>query len=185
MERALRWVIKCSNHAQNRFSAVLNLCSTKLLRQVAFYGAWLLLWDLSILLWSIYILKKFIVLILSFLYLTASVGATVHLHFCMDKLIGWSLGSEERSACSKCGMHKDKSKGCCKDEHKQVKLQGEQKVTNFITTLLLSPVEVPIAQIEAYKLAAYSSVAITYPVSHAPPQRAFIPVYLSNRTFRI
>lgn len=129
------------------------------------------------------VLKKLLVTILAFLYLATSVGATVHLHYCMDQLVDWSLASDEEKECSNCGMHKDAAKGCCKDEQKQVKFQGEQKMTDIVSLLFGAAFDVPLVQVEAHRLVAYSSVAVTYPVSHAPPNKALIPVYLSNRAF--
>ena len=82
-------------------------------------------------------------------------------------------------------MHKEDSKGCCKDEHKQVKLDDDQKITNILSSVSNSPVEIEIASIDHYTFVASSSVAITYPVSHAPPDKSLIPVYLSNCVFRI
>jgi hypothetical protein len=131
------------------------------------------------------VLKKLLVTILAFLYLTTSVGATVHLHYCMDRLVDWSLAGDEEKECSNCGMHKDAAKGCCKDEHKQVKFQGEQKMSSILTLLFSPIVYIPLAQVEMYNVKIYSSLAVTYPVSHAPPERASVPVYLSNRVFRI
>ena len=70
-------------------------------------------------------MKKILVSIFAVFYLASSVGATVHLHYCMDKFIDWSLlkGGDK---CDKCGMEKDG--GCCKDENKFVKNNVDQKV---------------------------------------------------------
>src|SRR5688572_30125687 len=77
-------------------------------------------------------MKKLVVTILAFLYLSASVGATVHLHYCMDKLVNVGLWHKEEKQCGKCGMEKsdENNKGCCKDEHKQVKLENDHKGTS-------------------------------------------------------
>ena len=72
-------------------------------------------------------MKKILVSILAVFYLTSVVGATVHLHFCMDKLINWSLLKRDGDKCDKCGMKKDG--GCCKDEHKFVKNNVDQNTT--------------------------------------------------------
>ena len=130
-------------------------------------------------------MKKIFVFILSILYLSTSVGATVHFHYCMDKLVKWGLAADEASICGKCGMHKDESKGCCKDDHKQIKLQGEQKVANFFVSEFNCPVEVPLEPVAHYLVAYSSSLATNYPVSHAPPDKAVIPIYLHNCLFRI
>ena len=88
-------------------------------------------------------MKKFIVSILAVLYLSSSIGATVHLHYCMDKLIGWSLEHQKDNRCSKCGMiKKQKGKACCKDEYKQLKLQNDQKAAASYQVMQLSSVAV-------------------------------------------
>lgn len=54
-------------------------------------------------------------------------GATVHLHYCMEKFVGWSFWHDEKdNECGKCGMTEKKG-GCCKDEHKQIKIEADQQ----------------------------------------------------------
>src|SRR6266516_5502726 len=75
-------------------------------------------------------MKKFLVFILSLVYLTGSTGATVHMHYCMGKLIGWSLqhDSKKKDQCRKCGMkNSTNKKGCCKDEQKHIQIEKDQK----------------------------------------------------------
>ena len=98
--------------------------------------------------------------------------------------MSWSLVSNEESTCTNCGMHKEESKGCCKDEQKQVKLDEVQKITNTFFSEFNCPIEIPVPAIDHYTF-AYSSVAVTYPVSHAPPDKSLIPVYLTICVFRI
>lgn len=132
-------------------------------------------------------MKKFIISILAVLYLGLSTGATVHMHFCMGKLIGSSLWHNDKTdLCSKCGMQKKASKNkCCKDEHKIVKIEQDQKITiadghladitlvdiihdNFIipTTFESNPIE-------------ESSL------SNAPPLGIKTPIYIRICVFRI
>ena len=71
------------------------------------------------------------------IYGSATMGATVHLHYCMDELVGWSLWHSENEECGRCGMKEDKT-GCCKDEHKHFKLKADhQKAATaaFITNI--------------------------------------------------
>ena len=49
-------------------------------------------------------MKKVLAIILAFVYLTSSMGATVHLHYCMGKLASWSLIDHESKNCAECGM---------------------------------------------------------------------------------
>ena len=72
-------------------------------------------------------MKKIAIILLLFVYGFTTVGATVHVHYCMNKFVGWELGDHnEDEKCGKCGMTESKTKnGCCKDEVKQVKLNGD------------------------------------------------------------
>ena len=54
-------------------------------------------------------MKKFLTSILAFLYLSTSMGATIHLHYCMGKLASWGLIDHERKNCAQCGMIKKTS----------------------------------------------------------------------------
>src|SRR5688572_3339918 len=75
-------------------------------------------------------MKKLIVAILAVLYIGTSTGATLHMHFCMGDLADWGLGVNKSKTCGKCGMDKsdEKNNGCCKDEHKLIKNDSDQKL---------------------------------------------------------
>src|SRR6187455_1672217 len=111
-------------------------------------------------------MKRIVVSILGVFYLASSVGATVHLHYCMDKLINWSLlkGGDK---CNKCGMEKDG--GCCKDENKFVRNNVDQKVAESAVQLTqMAAIATPVGLIypsEQY----FTSLIQEYPISNAPP----------------
>jgi hypothetical protein len=114
--------------------------------------------------------KKAIVLILAILYITSSSGATISLHYCMGKLVGWNLGTTEQHSCNNCGMEMNSENGCCKDEHKQVKIDKDQKTAvTFIETLQLNAVSTPVAKISyhTHVLVAHLNDGTTR--SNAPP----------------
>ena len=127
-------------------------------------------------------MKKILVSILAVFYLASSVGATVHLHYCMDKFINWSLlkGGDK---CNKCGMEKDG--GCCKDENKFVKNNIDQKVAESAIQLIqLAAVATPAGVIyssEQY----FSSLIQEYPESNAPPRSNGVGIYILNSVFRL
>src|SRR5450755_4151392 len=82
-------------------------------------------------------MKKVLATILVFIYLSTSMGATIHLHYCMGKLASWGLIDHESKNCAACGMVKKTSTSsqcmsakmdCCKDEHKQIKTDKDQKL---------------------------------------------------------
>lgn len=132
-------------------------------------------------------MKKFIVSILAVLYLGLSTGATVHMHFCMGKFIGSSLWHNEKSdLCSKCGMTKINSKNkCCKDEHKVIKVEQDQKSADAAYQQLqpnllcidLNPFVLP----EKY----VSSIIERGVYCNAPPLTYQVPIYIRNCVFRI
>ncbi|HTF31220.1 MAG TPA: hypothetical protein VK625_20330 [Flavitalea sp.] len=132
-------------------------------------------------------MKKFIVAILAILYLGTSTGATVHLHYCMDNLVGWDLWARHGDDCSNCGMTKEQkkeAKGCCKDERKQIKLTTDHKAIDDLQLIYklqgtISPVHFELPPVY------FSSISYENAMGHAPPGNAAPPIYLVNCTFRI
>lgn len=140
-------------------------------------------------------MKKFLVAILALIYLSTSMGATVHMHYCMDKLVAWGLGQEKtgKKSCPYCGMAKtneDKhcgkeSKGCCKDEQKIVKLESDQKISGASFQFSQIPVEAITPVHFDYSLEYVSSLTEEYPITHAPPRAETISLFIRNCVFRI
>ena len=130
-------------------------------------------------------MKKILVSIFAAFYLASSVGATVHLHYCMDKLIGWSLEHQKGNRCSKCGMiKKQKGKACCKDEYKQLKLQNDQKAAASYQATQLSSVAI-LTNFFITPSVNLTSLTEENPLSHAPPGSKSIPLYIRNSVFLI
>ncbi len=129
-------------------------------------------------------MKKFFATILTIVYFTASSGATINLHYCMDKLMSWDLSEKNESQCSNCGMDKTERKGCCKDIHKVIKIDKDQKVaeSNFqfhsCSDVLASP-----HFILPY-IGYFSKIVNRHAAAHAPP-RSGLPVYILICNFRI
>ena len=137
-------------------------------------------------------MKKVLVTILAFVYLSSSMGATIHLHYCMGKLASWGLIDHNSKICAQCGMVKKTSSsqglsaqmGCCKDEHKQIKTDKDQKLSpsEFFKYNDLSQV---IALNEAAtQISKAFSCSIRYPNTHAPPL-VRLPLFVLYRNFRI
>jgi hypothetical protein len=126
-------------------------------------------------------MKKLFTFILAFIYLTSSVGATVHLHYCMDKLVNWSL-NDEGGKCKTCGMEKDG--GCCKDEHKFVKNSLDQSATGAIQLSQLPTIDSPISFINITDDLSFSLTKDS-PASHAPPINSGFDILIRNCVFRI
>jgi hypothetical protein len=132
-------------------------------------------------------MKRFAAAILAVLYMSTSTGATVHMHYCMGKLAAWGLGQKESKTCGSCGMKtgEAKEKGCCKDEHKFIKNDTDQKATDANLQLTQQPAtDLPTAFIEGPSF-NFTSISEDYPVNNAPPRSNGVAVYILNRTFLI
>ena len=128
-------------------------------------------------------MKKILVSIFAVFYLASSVGATVHLHYCMDKLINWSLLNGDGNKCEKCGMKKDG--GCCKDENKFVKNNVDQKVAESgIQLIQLAAVATPAAFIYTSEY-HFTTIIHEKPLNYAPPRNNGVGIYILNSVFRL
>jgi len=138
-------------------------------------------------------MKKLLTTILAFIYLSTSMGATVHLLYCMGKLASWGLIDHESKHCAKCGMLKktttahgiDAGMNCCKDEHKQIKTDNDQKLSlseSYSYNVLAPYVSMSESSLQDLRL---FSVAIEYPNTHAPPLSGNLPLFIVYRNFRL
>ena len=132
-------------------------------------------------------MKKIIVTILAVLYLGSSSGTTIHLHYCMGKLVdlSFSFNEKEKEKCSRCGMKNSKDKnGCCKNEHKQIKIERDQKLTEKVVNLsYVTSVAHPTHNVELPPI-KITSVTDANPISHAPSRRQ-VSIYICNCVFLI
>ena len=130
-------------------------------------------------------MKKFLVTILSILYLSTTFGATIHFHYCMDKLVYFGLESQRDVKCNSCGMEKaDADKGCCKDDYKQVRGADDQKISNATISLDTSY----IAFIVHFFTGTFTDPVKEAEILHfdeSPPGKAGRAVYLRNCVFLI
>ena len=63
----------------------------------------------------------------------------MHLHFCIDKFIGWDLSQTENTTCSKCGMNECVTKnGCCKNEVKQLNIVTDHQKSSAVVFINVS-----------------------------------------------
>lgn len=132
-------------------------------------------------------MKKIIIAILAIVYMGTATGATIQLHYCMGKLVSMGLLPGKDDKCGKCGMMKTEGKnnGCCKDEHKQIKIEKDQKTTDTaVQTMQSIAVEMPAAVIEI-PLNIFSSQTEEIQYGNAPPRSASVAVYIRNCVFLI
>ncbi|MBL0146451.1 MAG: hypothetical protein IPP48_12605 [Chitinophagaceae bacterium] len=80
-------------------------------------------------------MKKLLLTITAIIYMAASTGIAMDVHYCMGKLAGVEYFSKVDDKCGRCGMKEVGKNGCCHDEHKFVKLEDSHKM--FLTQLIL------------------------------------------------
>jgi hypothetical protein len=138
-------------------------------------------------------MKRVLASIFAVLYLSTSLGASLHFHYCMGKLVSWGLISRESANCSFCGMPKnsipDKNQvgknNCCKDDHKEIKTAGDQKsVLNENQIQKESPADV-VVYTNTFEPEHFSSGSRLQKLPHGPPATGRQPSYLLNCNFRV
>lgn len=132
-------------------------------------------------------MKKAITAILAILYLATSTGATVNMHYCMGKLAGWGVGHEAAKKCGKCGMKRvsKEGNGCCKDEQKFIKNTSDQKTTDQVTHTIFLVSLALLPDFIEYSNSSFCSIALSNPISHAPPEDTGTAIYIRNCVFLI
>lgn len=138
-------------------------------------------------------MKKVFATILSVIYLSTSMGATVHMHYCMGKLFSWGLANPDKKNCSHCGMPKSSTDnhcmaikgGCCKDTHTIVKLDKDQKATESAYKFFSLPFDTVLGNLVNLPDRYVTSFIVDYPTTNAPPDPDKVPVFIRNCNFRI
>jgi len=131
-------------------------------------------------------MKRILIAIAAFLYLGSSAGATVHLHYCMGKLVDWGLGYNHLKVWGECGMEEENSKdNCCKDEHTFLKNDSDQKIVESSFQLVKLLASAPLISHPDLYIAQIPSFTEENPVSNAPPRSSNVAVYILKRTFLI
>ena len=138
-------------------------------------------------------MKRAIAAILAVFYLSTSLGATVHLHYCMGKLMSWTLMDNGDKNCTYCGMAKAVGsdhcimvkRGCCQDEIKKLQIDKDQRVTESSFHFLNPSFDAVLAGFQVLPGMRPFSAIVNYPIAHGPPDPAKVPVFLRHCDFRI
>jgi len=131
-------------------------------------------------------MKRIFVAILAIFYLSTSIGTTIHLHYCMGRLVEWGLWDKKGSICSNCGMEKDPESNnkCCKDESKQIKIENDQKPSE--TYIQLNESLIGIAPINRdYSILTSLLSQRSFIKIHPPPLSYNTSLSILNCVFRI
>ena len=134
-----------------------------------------------------------LVSILAIVYLSTSMGATVHFHYCMGRLVAWGLADHTGKTCDFCGMQKMDARGdsnvgvngCCHEESRQIRNDKDQKAGGeFFQLAKMMLLSAPMPK-TGWVDPVVSSPVLSRPFSHGPPLAGSTPVFLRCCTFRI
>ena len=104
-------------------------------------------------------------------------------HYCMDKQQSVAWGAEKSEVCGKCGMHKDESNGCCRDEVKVVKLEQDTQVAKVL--LPNFAVALPVLFPSLHLSAPFYNFATSRVVDQFQPPPLPGDICIANSVFRI
>jgi hypothetical protein len=128
-------------------------------------------------------MKKIVLLLLLCIYTASTFGIGIREFYCCGKLasIHFSFIQEAKEKNAK---GENDATNCCKTTHKFFKVKDSHKAAN-----LLSGISIPFIYLEqitpVFQAQVFSTARITAAnATHGPPGGA-LPLYLSNRVFRI
>jgi hypothetical protein len=103
----------------------------------------------------------------------------------MNRLASTQLFATEKKFCDKCGMHNEKSGGCCHDEVKVVKLVLDQNT--FLPDSYGIPGLEAVVMVPSQFIAAsfYNAGEQKHFHNHSPPLLSARDIYLQINVFRI
>ncbi|MEK0423376.1 MAG: hypothetical protein RLZ95_1286 [Bacteroidota bacterium] len=110
--------------------------------------------------------KKALVILLLVFYSASTIGATINMHYCMNKFAGYSFKEIKKDKCPKCGM---KNTGCCKDEKKQIKLSADQQKVDAKISFQQHPIVIKHAFNFLEPFNRFIPFKTTWANLHAPP----------------
>ena len=130
-------------------------------------------------------MKKAVVILLMVIYSSATMGATVHLHYCMNEIVGWSLVHDNDGKCGKCGMEEKDKDGCCKDEQKQFKLKTDHSNVGLTAFLSMVSAQVIVTDFPNFNFQPLLKITKKYSTCHAPPGIGNIRLHVLHCVFLI
>lgn len=130
-------------------------------------------------------MKRILTSIVLVCYLLVTCGLVVNQHYCMDRLASTQLFTTPDKICGDCGMHTDKSNGCCRDEVKVVKLVQDQNKIPVVTFEFPSLNELSIVP-SSFIVSLFQNVDVQRHFhNHSPPLLSAQDTYLQINVFRI
>ncbi len=133
--------------------------------------------------------KRVFAFILTLLYLSIATGFNTYSHYCMDRYVGTSFWQKESTTCSVCGMDKSKTstkKHCCKEEHKQIKLEKDHQASDYVMQSFQTPFVAVLPSLLTWEAPnIQQTVSQEYPVNHGPPGKEYHSLHILHCTYLI
>jgi hypothetical protein len=130
-------------------------------------------------------MKKLLILIFSLFYITASSGVMINLHYCMGEFVRWDFSHHKDQHCANCGMKESKTKDCCKNEQKILKIDDAQKSTNTnyqLPLFIFSSLPALVFETTYVGIRALTKEPLQ---SNALLRRQNLPLFILHRVFRL
>lgn len=133
-----------------------------------------------------YSVRIFITTILLILYTSASTGASLYTHFCMEKMVASGMGKNDAKKCPGCGMEKTKQSvaDCCKDQHNLLKIDGDQLITAALEMSKVLAAALPAFHTAVTAILPPAQQRVQ-PPANAPPAATTVPLYIQHCVFLV
>jgi hypothetical protein len=128
-------------------------------------------------------MKKVIASFAVTIYFAFACGVMVNYHFCMNRFSSFSFYKASTDWCGLCGMHISKSRGCCHDEVKILKLQDDHQTSSVL--FQFKTFQPAITFLPEFSAAEINNDLSVDHLNHSPPLLHGQDTYLLNCVFRI
>ncbi|TAN20458.1 MAG: hypothetical protein EPN37_01520 [Chitinophagaceae bacterium] len=136
-------------------------------------------------------MKRVLVAILSVIYLAASAGTGITMHYCFDQLSGAELSFKGvvNESCSVCKIQQAntlyKSRNCCKDVYKRIKISNAQDIASDLLLPSAHFFTLSLPAVPILSVIPSPGITVGRIIPHSPPLPATTSIYLKDCTFLI
>jgi hypothetical protein len=123
-------------------------------------------------------MKRFIAILITVLYLAPSIGYSIDIQWCCNKISGISFSPVKTAKCNVCATPKH----CCRHTHIVVKLKDNQHSSS--TTKI--SVNTTVSPTLSHFVFPSSAICLAYYINYRPPPLiGDQPIYLTIGVFRV
>jgi hypothetical protein len=126
-------------------------------------------------------MKKLLLTCLSVVYLLMSIGAGIHVHYCMGQLVSASIGPQ-KDRCSRCGM--TSKKGCCEEKRVSLTKRVPDHLPGKLITVI-QPYSAPVVLNSALSIQSYQPLPVLREAALHSFRVCPIPLHIMHSVYRI